>query len=307
MGTMKVLIVDGSKSERTRLVDAFCQITNVVVIGAVARLHTALHALGQSAPDVLVTDSRIGDGEDATMLVAAARRAACPPGIVVYASEDSSDDRQRCLDAGADRFVAKRAGFPALQQAVLEVGLSRNVGMRTFSERAFVGRVASGLAHDLNNQLTVMDAALTLLQKQLASMAVAAAAGRMSELTLARRALDNASAVAQALSRHSHRSVHPPTRLDFTALVKRTLELFGRSIPMTVETELDLEPTPPVVGVEQELEQLVMNLVLDASDSMPSGGTIRVRVHSPAPSKVQMIVTRTGCAMPVHVDLDAAA
>lgn len=303
---MKVLIVDGSKAERTRLVDSFCEITNVVVIGAVARLHTALHALGQSAPDVLVTDSRIGDGEDATPLVTAARRASCPPGIVVYASEDSSDDRQRCLDAGADRFVAKHAGFPALQQAVLEVGLSRNVGMRTFSERAFVGRVASGLAHDLNNQLTVMDAALTLLQKQLASMAVPPAQGRMTELALARRALDNASAVAQALSRHSHRSSHPPTRLDLTALVKRTIELFGRSIPMTVETELALEPTPPVVGVEQELEQLVMNLVLDASDAMPSGGAIRIRVHAPSPSRVQLVVETSSGAPPAIVELDAA-
>jgi signal transduction histidine kinase len=296
---MKLLIVDGSKEERRRLVTAFGDLTNVVVIGAVSRLHTALHAIGQSLPDVLVTDVRLGDDEDALALVAAARRSACPPGIVVYASEDSIVDRRRLLDAGADRFIVKQAGFAALQRAVFEVNVSRQSIRRLPYENAFAGRIAGGIAHDLNNQLTVVAAALGLAQKQLGSASP-------RELVLARRALDTGIALSEALSRHSQRSTRPTSLVDLAKIVRQSLDLFGRSIPMGVDTALTLETTPPISAVEPELEQLVMNLVLDACDALASGGTVSIRVHAPTPSKVQLVVSRTGNEVPVHVDFEAA-
>ncbi|HEY5937391.1 MAG TPA: response regulator [Kofleriaceae bacterium] len=296
---MKLLIVDGSKDERARLVTAFCDITNVIVIGAVSRLHTALHAIGQSLPDILITDVRLGDDEDATALIAAARRSACPPAIVVFASEDSPDDRRRCIEAGADRFVLKDAGFTALQRAVFEVNVSRQSIRRLPYENAFAGRIAGGLAHDLNNQLTVVAAALGLATKQLG-------ATPPRELVLASRALDTAIALSEALSRHSQRVTRPTSLVDLAKIVKQSIDLFGRSIPMGVDTSLALEATPPISAVEPELEQLVMNLVLDACDSLATGGTVTVRVHAPSPSKVQLVVSRTGNAAPVHVDFEAA-
>jgi DNA-binding NarL/FixJ family response regulator len=70
---MKVLIVDGVKEERARLVEAFFTSPEIVVVGAVARLHTALHALGEDPPDVVVTDNNLGD-DHATLRVAARDR-----------------------------------------------------------------------------------------------------------------------------------------------------------------------------------------------------------------------------------------
>jgi len=296
---MKLLIVDGSRDERTRLVDAFCELTNVVVIGAVARLHTALHALGQSSPDVMITDVRLGDDEDAVGLISAARRSACPPGIVVYANEESVEDRRRCLDAGADRFVVKQAGFAALQRAVFEVNVSRQSIKRLPYENAFAGRIAGGLAHDLNNQLTVVAAALGLAQKHLGSASP-------RELVLACRALDTAIALSEALSRHAQRSTRPTSIVDLAKIVRQSLDLFGRSIPMGVDTALNLETTPMISAVEPELEQLVMNLVLDACDALATGGTVSIRVHAPEPATVQLVVSRSGNAVPVHVDFEAA-
>lgn len=296
---MKLLIVDGSRDERAKLVKEFCELTNVVVIGAVSRLHTALHALGQSLPDILVTDVRLGDDEDAIALIAAARRSACPPGIVVFASEDSPEDRRRCVEAGADRFVLREAGFAALRRAVFEVNVSRQSIRRLPYENAFAGRIAGGLAHDLNNQLTVVAAALGLATKQLGT-------APPRELVLAQRALDTAIALSEALSRHSQRTTRPTSLVDLAKIVRQSIAMFGRSIPMGIDTSLALEATPPIAAVEPELEQLVMNLVLDACDSLASGGTVTVRVHAPSPSKVQLVVSRTGNGAPVHVDFEAA-
>jgi signal transduction histidine kinase len=296
---MKLLIVDGSRDERTRLMSAFCDLTNVVVIGAVSRLHTALHAIGQSSPDILVTDVRLGDDEDAVALISAARRSACPPGIVIYANEESIEDRKRCLDAGADRFVVKQAGFAALQRAVFEVNVSRQSIKRLPYENAFAGRIAGGIAHDLNNQLTVVGAALGLARKQLGSASP-------RELVLAQRALDTAIALSGALSRHSQRTTRPTSIVDLAKIVRQSLDLFGRSIPMGVDTALTFETTPLISAVEPELEQLVMNLVLDACDALATGGTVSIRVHAPTPAKVQLVVARSGNAVPVHVDFEAA-
>lgn len=123
-GDMKVLIVDGSKQSRRDTVEALAQLTNVVVQGAVANLRTALHALADASPDVVVTDAGLPDGEGAH-LVEKIRRLAPSPSIVVVAADGSDAERARYLAAGADRYVERDAELRELQEAVVTLGRGR--------------------------------------------------------------------------------------------------------------------------------------------------------------------------------------
>src|SRR6476469_1315153 len=101
---MKVLIVDGSRETRHGLVSALGEITNVVIQGAVSHVRSALRAIADASPDVVVTGTTLTDG-DGTHLIESMRKLTTTPSIVVVSATTCGDERKRYLAAGADRFV----------------------------------------------------------------------------------------------------------------------------------------------------------------------------------------------------------
>jgi signal transduction histidine kinase len=80
--------------------------------------------------------------------------------------------------------------------------------------------------------------------------------------------------------------------------VQRVLEVVARLIPYEVVVMVDVDADTPVVsGIASELEQLVLNLVLNARDAMPAGGTLHLVLRSDSPSKVSLVVTDTGVGL----------
>jgi signal transduction histidine kinase len=275
---MKVLIVDAVKDERAKLVDVFCACSKeIVVIGAVARLHMALHALADNPPDVVVTDSTLGD-EHAVHLITAARRCLVPPAIVVWASTDSLDERRRCLEAGATRFVPKAAGTSTLVRALCELPASTT--QPSAADRfALIGRLAAGIAHDLTNYLGVLDLSLTTT--------------KLAEVKTLRSAVDSAIRLTSNLTRYARGSTPPLAGVDLRAVVGRVVDTFWRALPESVGVVLALDPVPLIAGNEAELEQLVLNLLLNGADASPDGGTVTLRVHS-AGDRVRLEVEDSG-------------
>ena len=70
---MRILIVDGSRDQRRHLVQALGAVTNVVIQGAVADMRSALEAVVEVSPDVIVTGAALPDG-DGTQLIESVRR-----------------------------------------------------------------------------------------------------------------------------------------------------------------------------------------------------------------------------------------
>lgn len=282
---MKVLIVDGAKDERARLVDAFYHSPDIVVVGAVSRLHTALHALGEDPPDVVVTDNNLGEDHHAAHLIVAARRCVLPPAVVVFSSDDTVEERRRCLDAGADRFVAKAAGVAALERAVTDAHGARALSRPTVADRfSLVGRIAAGVAHDLGNYLGAMNLSLETLRKR----------GDSEELDTFRRALDVATRLTSNMTRYARGSTPPFAIVDLPAVVQRVLDLFQRTLPNEVIVATQLEPVPAFEGNEVEVEQLVLNLLLNAADASPPQGAIVLRVHAPSANVVRFEIEDRG-------------
>jgi signal transduction histidine kinase len=285
---MKVLIVDGAKDERARLVDAFYHSQEIVIIGAVARLHTALHALGEDPPDVVVTDNNLGD-DHAAHLIVAARRCIVPPAIVVFSSDDTVEERRRCLEAGADRFVAKAAGVAALERAVTDAHGARQLSRPTNADRfSLIGRISAGVAHDLNNYLGVVDVSLALMKKRLAGQAID------QDLASVRNALAHAIRLTANMTRYARGATPMFGNVTLQPIVQGVLDLFRRTLPNEVVVTTQFDEVPVFEGNELEVEQLVLNLLLNAADASPSGGLIAIRTSTPASSTVRFEIEDRG-------------
>jgi len=141
-----------------------------------------------------------------------------------------------------------------------------------------IGRLAGGVAHDFNNLLTVMLSCCHLLEG-----AVSVDNGRAQS---ALRDLNHAAMRASELSRQllafSRRQLLRPSRLCLNEVLLAMEGLLRRSLGTRVTMNLALEDGLPRVRADPgQMEQVVMNLVLNARDAMPNGGvlTLRTALH----------------------------
>jgi signal transduction histidine kinase len=87
------------------------------------------------------------------------------------------------------------------------------------------------------------------------------------------------------------------------AVVRGTLRMLAHTIRPEVVVRLDLsEKARPVKGAAAELEQLVLNLVINALDAMPNGGELCIRVQPTATSAVFLEITNDGEAIGMPID-----
>ena len=154
-----------------------------------------------------------------------------------------------------------------------------------------LGRMAAGVVHDLNNYLAVIHANLTLFE-------------HAPDPDLIARALDGvnqAGRLTSTLLEHVRGAQLPLAKIDFGPLVKRTLALFERTLPSNIQLEVQIAPDlGPVRGARAELEQLVLNLVMNAVDAMPQGGELLVRVMATGGASVYFEISDTGAGITIE-------
>ncbi len=145
-----------------------------------------------------------------------------------------------------------------------------------------VGHLTGGIAHDFNNLLMAVLGSLKLLRKRLPE-----------EDSKARQLLDNALAGAErgaGLTRRllafGRRQPSQPERVELPRLVRGMADLLRNSLSAAIQLHLRLPADLPPVQVDpNQLELALLNLVVNARDAMPGGGTITIsgRVAEPEP------------------------
>jgi two-component system cell cycle sensor histidine kinase/response regulator CckA len=133
-----------------------------------------------------------------------------------------------------------------------------------------VGRLAGGVAHDFNNLLTVIQGGADLMLMEMDD------AHALREDTLEiRRAAVRAAGLTRQLLAFSRRQVLQPRVMDLNATVRDLESMLRRLIGEDVEVAADLAPElRPVRADPGQVEQVIMNLAVNARDAMPRGGTI---------------------------------
>lgn len=144
-----------------------------------------------------------------------------------------------------------------------------------------IGLIAGGVAHDLNNVLTVIQGNLDLIQAE-------ASLTQSQELSI--RDASEATLRATQLVRHllaaGTEIDAQNSRVDLCFIVRDVLELLRREIPDGVRVDVDLVPhSPQMTGNATQLRQLVMNLTLNAIEAVePREGRVLLRVWSTSKS-----------------------
>jgi PAS domain S-box-containing protein len=173
-----------------------------------------------------------------------------------------------------------------------------------------VGQLAAGIAHDFNNLLTAIAGYAELVIDTLDERDA-----RREDLQEVAKAVQRASALTRHLLSFSRRQILQTTVLDVYGMVADVQKLLRRTVPENIELELELNPTHPVRADRGQLEQVVLNLVVNAGDAMPQGGKLRLSTatvdvdevwahrHKPmsAGRYVRLQVSDTGVGMPPKI------
>ena len=160
------------------------------------------------------------------------------------------------------------------------VGISQDVTERRMLEDQYrqaqkmeaMGRLAAGVAHDFNNLLTVILGFCELLLEDLAP-------GDRRQLGIGQiqKAGLQAAAMTRQLLTFSRKEIIEPTLLDLNAIVTDMQALLARLIGEDVHVVLALEPALALVKADRgQVEQIILNLSVNARDAMPKGGTLSI-------------------------------
>ena len=145
-----------------------------------------------------------------------------------------------------------------------------------------VGQLSGGIAHDFNNLLTIIIGNLDAMKRQLAKLTglepAPEIAGKLSKsLDAALRGAQSSAQLTQRLLAFSRRQALEPQRLDLNRLVSGMLEMFRRTLgsDISIETVLGAGLWPTFADGHQ-LENVLLNLALNAKAAMPDGGCLTI-------------------------------
>ncbi len=198
-------------------------------------------------------------------------------------------EEQAFAGSVADQVSLVLEGFRRRQ--VEEVQVTLEDSLRQAQKMEAIGLLAGGVAHDLNNLLTPVLMCGEMLQEDLREQP---AQYELVE-SIVTAALDARSLVAQLLA-FSRKQVLELRDLDAAEEVRRTVKLLRRTLPETITIELALETGVVVRADSMQLQQVLLNLAINARDAMPGGGTLNIAVTGQA-DVACIVVEDTGCGM----------
>jgi signal transduction histidine kinase len=182
--------------------------------------------------------------------------------------------------AQGDYRVAEFSATPQLVEGQLIgiLGIGRDVTERVQLEQQLrqaqkmeaVGRLAGGIAHDFNNILTAITGYADLLLEDLGPTDP-----RREDAEEVRKAAQRAAGLTRQLLAFSRQQVLQPSVIDVNALVGDLQRMLGRLLGEDVELGTRLDPAVGRVKADPgQLEQVLMNLAVNARDAMPQGGKL---------------------------------
>ena len=178
--------------------------------------------------------------------------------------------------------------------------LERDEQLRQSQKLEAVGTLAGGIAHDFNNLLTAMSGF-----SQLALMKTGTQSPVADDLKQILEAANRASHLTKQLLAFSRKQVLRPAILDVGNVICGIAPLFERLLGEHVKLRLAIaEGIPTVLADQGQLEQVLMNLAINARDAMPHGGMLTIAaspamVHGAASAEIT--VSDNGTGIPEHL------
>jgi signal transduction histidine kinase len=192
--------------------------------------------------------------------------------ILMLTSLDRPADVVQGLEAGASDYVCKPFNAPELRARIathLRTGrIIRELA--DLEKHLSLGRLTSGLCHEVNNPLTVVLGQLEMLANELADPR------HQKFVRLASESARRIHKLIQGLREYAEPLVRPQQEIDVNAIMTKAISIASLGwVKMPIQVEAKLAPgLPPVLGDAEKLQQVFINILTNASQVMPHGGTI---------------------------------
>jgi len=198
----------------------------------------------------------------------------------------TTDQESREIDAHGRKKIFRNtmAGVVVDGHWARTWGITRDVTERMHLEEQLrnvqqleaIGRLAGGVAHDFNNILSII-----MGHGELLLAAVGDDEGARNGLEQIRRAAERAASLTQQLLAFSRKQVLQPQVLDLNEAVAEVQKMLARVIGEDIELIASLHPSLAPVRVDPgQVEQVLMNLAINARDAMPHGGKLRMETSN---------------------------
>jgi two-component system, cell cycle sensor histidine kinase and response regulator CckA len=184
-----------------------------------------------------------------------------------------------------------------LEQSRLEEELTRQREVLYQSEKlTALGRLVAGVAHEMNNPLSIMSSRIELMLTDAADQPLPPQL--VEDLKVLHRNTLRVAGVAQALRSFARQSTGTRDPVDLNAVVEETLLLAGKPMATdNIQVTTTLDPAlPPLLGDANALQQVLLNLLTNAREAMTGGGTIWIET-GPSPERpgwIRLVVADTG-------------
>jgi PAS domain S-box-containing protein len=242
--------------------------------GIIQRVNRAeLHMLGLEAQDYVgkhVADFHV----DREVMEDVLRRVAAGEAVV------DQEARLRCSDGSIKHVLLDCTGYWEGGRLVHTRCFTRDITERKSVEERLrqieriesVGRLAGGVAHEVNNQMSVVLGATEFLLRRNDLPAAARA-----DAELIRKAGERSAAVTAQLLAFSRQQLLRPQVLDLNVVISEFEAVLRRVMGERCRLVLRLQPSLPHIRADRgQLEQVLLNLAINAADAMPDGGTLTI-------------------------------
>ena len=219
---------------------------------------------------------------------------------------DSLRDRRRELEQRTSELAAANVVLTdeISERTRVEAALHESEQqLRQSQKLEAIGTLAGGIAHDFNNLITVISG-----YGQLAMMHAEKGSASEDDLKQVLEAAGRAATLTHQLLAFSRKQVLQPTVLDLADVVDNVAPMLKRVLGEQVELAVHHGDHLARVRADRgQLEQVLLNLVVNARDAMPHGGALDLRVHNVGGAAgrdatgVQLVVSDTGSGIPDEI------
>lgn len=259
--------------------------------------------------DVALVDLRLPDG-DGTQLAASLKERAPESEVVLLTGFATVESAAAAVRAGACAYLVKPCSMNELlwtmEQAMRHVrqleekrALSRRAQIA--EKLAAVGTLTAGLSHEIRNPLNAASLQLQVLERRIRKLPQEQQPALVDPLVLVRDEIQRLEHILEDFLQFARPREFVPTPVDMGSLVTRLADLLGTDAErrgITFERSID-ERLPPVAGDAGRLQQVLMNLMLNALEAADTGGHARVTLRR-EPDDLVVSIDDSGPGIPIE-------
>jgi signal transduction histidine kinase len=284
LGSLRILLVDDDPQALALIEMALADATFERDIEVVATVRAGIRRINADEHDIYLIDHRLPDGTGLTLIHEARMRGVHKPFILLTGHGSDALDEEASREGAAD-YVEKHMVGAILERSIryaLRTWQSarllhdRDEQLRQAQKMEAIGRLAGGVAHDFNNLLTAIIGYTEVINER----------QDVDDLTRRdvaqiRKASDRATALTRQLLAFSRKQFLNPTVLDLNETASGMLQMLPRVIGEHIKTTVLLAGDLARVKADaSQMEQVLVNLVVNARDAMATGGHLTIETSN---------------------------